>query len=170
MSERWQLMRVWHCEALDIVVGHSEGVHFTRTSYISTPPYWRKFPDKELSSRIEQLMNAAYRRRNASMRTDYDRSEMRCFAFYFEWVERDDVAANPDALSQPWLLPLAAAHPDVTQRGIEDIDKKVQAARRGTVNRGYEDAFHYFEIDAMDVWHIVDGNDQKARLDARHAH
>jgi hypothetical protein len=90
------------------------------------------------------------------------------FAFFYEWVERADVPADPAAVSHPWFLPKAKAHPNLIERAYVELDETLQAARKGLDSKAYEDAFDAFRIDDDDRWQLI--HDDRAGLFAsRHA-
>jgi hypothetical protein len=159
----WSLLRIWHIEALESVIGDPKGVSFTRTSYVAAPARWRNLSQPELAGRIEQLLNAAYERRNwLTTQQSGDPVGLEPFVFYFEWVERDSIPAAPGVVVEPWVLPRANAHPDLVARAFAEIDARVQAARPGIDARAYADAFYVFRIDEDDSWHFIRSRSRKA--------
>jgi hypothetical protein len=167
--ERWALLRVWHCEAMESVIDRDDPIHFTRTSYLSAPARWSGLPTKELARRVEIVLNASYKRRAWELRTAEDTNSLVPFAFYFEWVDRDDVGADPLASVAPFLYPCTVANPRLAEIAFRDLDALAQAARPGLASRCYAGAFSAFRIDVDDTWHLVRHDDRAALFAARHA-
>lgn len=65
------------------------------------------------------------------------------FAYYFEWVDHDDVPADPEALAQPFLYPCVARNP-----ALEAIAK--------------------YRVDETNTWHILDWNERPAMYAERY--
>jgi hypothetical protein len=166
----WSLLRIWHAEAIESVIQHPQGVHFLRTSYLTAPEQWRNLPQPELVNRVEQLLNASYRRRNWSTAQSDDPTPMVPFAFYFEWVDLDDSPAITDTRVAPWVLPNANAHPNLVENAIADIDARLQTVRPGINARAYSEAFSVFRIDPDDTWHLIDDRDRAALFADRFGH
>lgn len=163
----WSLLRFWHVESLDTVIEHPRGISFTRTSYIAAPSRWRELPIPELVSRLEQLLIAAYNRRNYTLRDTDDPARMVPFVFDFEWVEHDDAPAMLGAVPEPWVLPNANAHPDLVMRGLSEIDARRRVTRPGLHARPYANAFEAIRIDEDDSWHLVRSADRAAMFASR---
>ncbi|MBA3397390.1 MAG: hypothetical protein H0T89_32490 [Deltaproteobacteria bacterium] len=165
---RWQLLRVWHLEAMECVIDNPMLVSFTRTSYVSAPASWCQLAQPQLVARIEQLLGAHYRVRAETLRTPEVDERMMPFAFDFEWVGAGDQPANPGARADPWLLPCTSANARLVELASQELDAKLQAARWGIDSRCYADAFEVFRIDDDDAWHIIDWDDRAAMFAARY--
>jgi hypothetical protein len=167
-SERWQLLRTWHLEAMECVIDSPTPATFTRTTYLSVPASWRSFTSRQLAARIEQALNAHYRIRWATLRTAEVDERIIPFAFDFEWVSRADLPAVPNARSDPWTFPCAKDTQGLAEIAWREIDAKLQSVRPGIDARCYADAFEVFRVDEDDSWHIVDWNDRAAMFAARY--
>ena len=165
---RWALLRVWHFEAMNSVIANPDVAHFTRTSYLTAPSRWRELPLPALASRVEQVLVASYKQRAAQLRTPDDPASLVPFAFFFEWVDRDDIPANPAAQGDPFLYPCVAANPALGDIAYRDLDAIIKAARPGIASRCYDDAFSAFRIDENDSWHLVPYRDREALFEERH--
>ena len=168
ISQQWALLRLWHLEAMETVIADPGLVHFTRTSYLSAPIRWRALPMPELASRVEQVLAASYKLRGWELRTPDDPWSLVPFAFYFEWVDREDIPANPDATSDPFMYPCADANPVLSDLAIRDLDKILQDRRPGIAARCYQNAFSTFRIDEDDTWHLVDYGESEALFRTRY--
>lgn len=168
MSTRWVLLRIWHLEAMETVIEHPQLVHFTRTSYLSAPARWRDLPLPQLAARVEQVLAASYKQRAAQLRTQDDSASLVPFAYFFEWVDRDDIPANPEAQSDPFLYPCAKTNPVLPEIAIRDLDKIVQEPRAGIASRCYASGFSAFRIDEDDTWHLVRHADREPMFRERY--
>jgi len=155
----WVLLRVWHVEADASVIEKPYGMTATRTSYVSAPLGWRRLPQMKLVARLEQLLDAACRRRAATPRV---------FVFFYEWVERANAPGDPRAAAEPWVLPHANAHAALVERACFEIDRRLRAPRNGIAARGYDDAFEVFAIDNDGRWRLLDVAERAAVLASRH--
>jgi hypothetical protein len=165
---RWELLRVWHLEAMECVIHSPTPATFIRTSYISAPACWSAFPPRELATRIEHVLHAHYRVRAATLRTPDVDERMLPFAFDFEWVTRDDTAGTAEAHSRPWLFPCAIENPRLSEIALHEIDAALRAARPGIDARCYGDAFEVFRVDEDDTWHIIDWDQRVAMFAGRY--
>jgi hypothetical protein len=150
------------------VIHHPRVRTFLRTSYVSAPRAWTSFSTEELVGRIEQLLTAHYRVRAASLQGSDDLAQVIPFSFDFEWVAREEMPAQPDFESLPWMLPCAAAHPHLFAIADREMDATRRVARPGIDARGYRDAFAVFRIDEDDTWHLVRHYKRAAMFVARY--
>jgi hypothetical protein len=158
------LLRVYHAEALGSVIGEPMAAVFLRTSYVTTPSAWQELARDVLANRVEQLLNAAYARRNWSMAQSDDPTPMLPFLFDFEWVGRAPSPPLDDDDSErgPLILPGAGAHAAVIEGAIDELLRILDAERPGIDARCYDRAFEVFRIDDDDSWHLIRHEDRSA--------
>ena len=168
----WELLRLWHSEALDSAVHDPRAVTFTRTSYVSAPSWWRSFSTEELVGRLEQLLLAHYRVRAASLQSTGqgtgDLAQVIPFGFDYEWVTRADMPAQPDFEAVPWMFPCALTHRHLFEIADREMDLARRVDRRGIDAQCYRGAFAVFRIDEDDTWHIIRHYKRAAMFAARY--
>ena len=158
------LLRVYHAEALGSVIDNPKAAFFLRTSYVTAPPAWPELAREALANRVEQLLNAAYARRNWSMAQSDDPAPMLPFLFDFEWVGRAPSLPLDDDDSEggPLILPGAGAHSAVIEGAIDELLGILDAERPGIDARCYDRAFEVFRIDDDGSWHLIRHEDRSA--------
>jgi hypothetical protein len=164
----WELLRLWHFEALDSLIHDPKAVTFTRTSYVSAPRRWKVFAVEELVGRLEQLLLAHYRIRTASLQGSGDVAQVVPFGFDYEWVTRADMPAQPEFEAMPWMFPCATTHLHLFDIADRDMDMARRVDRLGIDSQCYRGAFAVFRIDEDDTWHIVRHYRRAAMFAARY--
>jgi hypothetical protein len=164
----WCLLRLWHVESLESVIEHPQGIIFTRTSYLTAPARWRELSVPVLASRLEQLLDAAYKARAHTLAGSGDDTQMLWFGFYYEWVDHGVAVADSTLRSDLWTQPRAGAHPSLVAKAHDEVDAALHADRPGIAGRCYATAFEAFRIDEDDSWHLVGFNDRAGLFAERH--
>ncbi len=143
---------------------------FMRTPYLSVPASWRSFTLSQRAARIEQALNAHHRIRWATSRTIDVDERIIVFALDFEWVNRADLPAIPNARSDSWRFPCAKYNPVFIEIARGQIDANLQPVRLAIDARRYADEFEGFRFDEDNSWHIIDWSERAAMFSAARCH
>ncbi|HEY4055585.1 MAG TPA: hypothetical protein VGM39_03215 [Kofleriaceae bacterium] len=163
MTTSWELIRLWHFEMMEVVIDSPSGVHFVRTTYVSTPARWKDLAVPEIAARLEQLLDVHYRHRWHTMTIPGEPVErILPFGFDYEWVTRDDMPPR-DSVA-PFIFPVGRANPYLHKTIIDGMFEIVSKPRPGIAAECLLQAFDAFRIDADDSWHMLDTRDRRAAL------
>lgn len=156
----WSLLRIWHVEVLSFVAESPNAHTFERTSYCLAPSTLRPLATPELGARVEQLLEASYRKRNYVSAQSGDATEMWWIAYACEWVAEDTMPAESAEPENIWVRTKMPIHDKLIDDAFRALESRWRQERPGVSAHPWTDGFSAFLIEEDGAgWKLLRSHD-----------